>query len=118
MRKNRSSAKVMHRAGELRKEPTPAEALLWSHLRGNRLRGVNFRRQHAIGAYVADFCSPKRKLIVEIDGSPHRDRSSSDVARTVFLVSQGYRVLRFWNRQVMKDVEGVLRAILDDIEEH
>ncbi len=66
----RSNPKTMHRAGELRKEPTPAERKLWAYLRGDKLNGVNFRRQHAIGNYIPDFVSIKKKLIIELDGTP------------------------------------------------
>src|SRR5258706_14303207 len=65
----RSNPKTMHRAGELRKELTPSEARLWAYLRGNKLNGVSFRRQHALGNYVPDFVSIKAKLIIELDGS-------------------------------------------------
>jgi very-short-patch-repair endonuclease len=63
----------MHQAGELRKEPTPAERKLWSRIRNDQL-GINFRRQHAIGNYIPDFCSPKAKLVIELDGSLHTPR--------------------------------------------
>ncbi len=66
----RSNSKTMHRAGELRKEPTPAERKLWAYLRGDNLQGINFRRQHALGNYIVDFVSIKRKLIIELDGTP------------------------------------------------
>jgi very-short-patch-repair endonuclease len=107
----RSNPKMMHRAGELRKEPTPAEKLLWAYLRGDQLDGVSFRRQHAIGNFVVDFVSIKRKLVIELDGSQHIDQKDTDVERTKYLESQGYKVLRFWNSQVEKDITGVIRAI-------
>ena len=66
----RSTPKIMHRAGELRKEPSAAEAKLWVYLRNLREDGIHFRRQHAIGPYIADFASPSRKLIIELDGLP------------------------------------------------
>ncbi|HEY5983687.1 MAG TPA: endonuclease domain-containing protein, partial [Anaerolineales bacterium] len=90
-----------------------AESRLWAHLRRSQLRGVSFRRQHAIGRYVVDFCSPKHRLVIELDGRGHMERSQNDVARTKLLESQGYRVVRFWNSQVMNDIEGVIAAILD-----
>ncbi len=65
-----STPKMLHRAGELRKEPTPAESKLWAYLRALRDDGVHFRRQHAIGPYIVDFCAPRRKLIIELDGPP------------------------------------------------
>ncbi len=72
-RSQRSNPNTKHHAVELRKEMTPAERKLWSHLRNDQL-GVKFRRQHAIGPYIPDFCSPKAKLIIELDGSQHLSR--------------------------------------------
>jgi very-short-patch-repair endonuclease len=98
-------------ARRLRKEPTPAESKLWAQLRGDQLHGVKFRRQHAIGPYVADFCCPKYKLIVELDGNPHLEQHNNDVQRTEYLKMQGYQVIRFWNDQVMSNIEGVLSQV-------
>lgn len=100
----------------LRKEPTPAERRLWAYLRGNKINGVNFRRQHAIGNYSADFCSIKEKLVIELDGSQHLEQEEYDKERTKYLESQGYRVIRFWNNQVMNDIEGVIKAIISALE--
>ena len=108
----------MHRAGELRREPTPAERKLWAYLRGNKLDGVSFRRQHAIGNQIVDFVSIKNKLIIELDGSQHLEQVEYDEERTKFLESQGYKVIRFWNNQIEKEMDGVVRAIeiaLEDI---
>jgi very-short-patch-repair endonuclease len=107
----RSNPKTMHRAGELRREATPAERKLWAYLRGNKLHRVSFRRQHAIGNYIVDFVSIKRKLVIELDGSQHLEQEVYDLERTQYLESQGYKVIRFWNNDVMKDIEGVVRAI-------
>ena len=112
---NRSTPKVMHRAGELRKELTPAEAKLWFYLRTLRKEGVHFRRQHAIDQYIVDFCSPSRKLIIEVDGSPHLDQEESDAERTAFLAAKGYHVLRFWNSAVMEKIDDVMGAILEEL---
>lgn len=98
-------------ARQLRKEPTPAEAKLWAHLRGNKLSNVNFRRQHAIGPYIVDFCAVKAKLVIELDGSQHIEQKEYDTQRTAFLESQGYRVIRFWNNEVSKDLDGMICAI-------
>lgn len=106
----------MHRAGELRKAPTPAEAKLWAYLRTLRADGVRFRRQHAIGTYITDFCSPGRKLVIEVDGSQHLAQDAYDTERTAFLASKGYRLLRFWNSQVMNQIEDVMAAILEALE--
>jgi very-short-patch-repair endonuclease len=107
----RSNPKTMHRAGELRREPTPAERKPWAYLRGDKLNGVNFRKQHAIGNYIPDFVSIKRKLIIELDGSQHLDQVEYDTERSKYFESQGYKVIRFWNNQVENDVNGVIRAI-------
>jgi very-short-patch-repair endonuclease len=79
---------------------------------------VNFRRQHAIGSYVVDFCSPKHKLIIELDGSQHLDQGDYDTERTAFLKSRGYRVLRFWNYDVVNGIDGVLHVIEITLEEN
>ena len=72
---------------------------------------VKFRRQHPIGPYFVDFCSIQRKLIIEIDGAQHADRSAEDEVRSSFLKSDGYRVVRFWNNQVLHDTNEVLFEI-------
>lgn len=101
----------MHRAGELRKELTPAEKKLWANLRGDKLNGVNFRRQHAIGNYIVDFVSIKEKLIIELDGSQHLEQEAYDIERTRYLEAKGYKVIHFWNNDVLNDINGVFRAI-------
>ena len=107
----------MHRAGELRKELTPAERKLWSRIRNDQLNGINFRRQHAIGKYIPDFCAVQEKLIIELDGSQHLDQQEYDAERTKYLEEQGYKVIRFWNNQIMNDMNGVILAITFAIEE-
>ena len=106
----------MHQAGELRRELTPAERKLWTRLRGDQLNGSNFRRQHAIGKYITDFCSVKAKLIIELDGGQHAEQEEYDAERTCYLESQGYRVMRFWNYQVMNEIENVLIEIMYALE--
>jgi len=101
----------MHRAGELRQNQTEAEAKLWSRLRAHRMAGVQFRRQHAVSNYIVDFCSPRRKLIIELDGSQHLEQAEYDSERTEYLEAKGYRVLRFWNNQVMNEIDTVLNVI-------
>lgn len=100
----------------LRRRLTPPERKLWACLRDGHLRGVVFRRQHAIGPYVADFCSPRHHLVVELDGSPHLRHEEQDMRRTEYLQSQGYGVLRFWNSDVMKNMDSVVAAILDALQ--
>jgi very-short-patch-repair endonuclease len=101
----------MHKAGELRRELTPAEGKLWAYLRGNKLHGVNFRRQHAIDHYIVDFCTIRQKLVIELDGSQHLEQEEYDTERTKNLEALGYKVIRFWNDQVLNDINGVTRAI-------
>lgn len=117
MRPNRSDPKSLHRAAELRRALTPAEAKLWAELRGHQLRGIGFRRQHAIGHYIVDFCAPRSKLIIEVDGTHHAEQERYDAERTIFLEEQGYQVLRFWNREVINDLQGVLAAIARALDE-
>jgi len=99
------------RAIELRKRLTAAEERLWARLRANQLAGAHFRRQHAVGPYITDFCAPREKLIVEVDGRQHLEQQAYDERRTAFLQARGYRVLRFWNEQVFADLEGVTSEI-------
>jgi len=114
-RKPRSNPKTKHRAINLRKVSTPAERKLWSRIRNDQL-GITFRRQHAVGTYIPDFCSPKSKLVIELDGSQHLDQGEYDEERTQYLESQGFKVIRFWNHQVMNDMEGTIRAIIFALE--
>ena len=106
----------MHSAGMLRKESTPAEQKLWSRIRNDQL-GVTFRRQHAVGIYIPDFCSPRAKLIIELDGSQHLEQAEYDQERTKYFESVGYKVIRFWNNDVMNKIEEVLLTITYALED-
>jgi very-short-patch-repair endonuclease len=99
------------RARSLRKNPTIAGRILWKSLRAHRLSGAGFRRQHAIGPYVVDFCAPRLKLIIEVDGSQHAEQTEYDYRRTEYLEQKGYSVLRFWNNEVHENLESVLLII-------
>ncbi|MEP7135347.1 MAG: endonuclease domain-containing protein [Chloroflexota bacterium] len=114
----RTTPKGYENARKLRKALTPAERKLWSRLRNNQLNGVNFRRQHAIGKYIPDFCAIKEKLIIELDGSQHLEQEEYDDERTKYFESLGYRVIRFWNNQIMNDMNGVILAITYALEEN
>lgn len=105
------SPKMRQRAVQLRQNQTEAEARLWSHLRSHRMANVHFRRQHNIGNYIVDFCAPRKKIIVEVDGGQHLEQQEYDAQRTLFLEECGYRVLRFWNSDVMKNIDSVLDEI-------
>ena len=112
----RTTPKTFVRSKQLRRNLTLAEARLWSYLRGNQINQVNFRRQHAMGKYIVDFCSPKAKLIIELDGSQHLEQVEYDKVRTQYLEARGYRVIRFWNHEVMNDIDGVIHAIILAVE--
>ena len=113
----RTTPKIFGRAKELRRKMTPIEIKLWKHLRAHRMGGVHFRPQHAIGNYIADFCAPRRKLIVELDGSQHLEQDEYDKERTAFFESKGYRVLRFWNNDVKNNLDAVLKVIWSTLNE-
>ncbi len=106
-------------ARELRKTATDAERLLWRLLRNRALEGAKFRRQHPVPPYVLDFYCHELKLAIEVDGGQHNEppRKKRDEERTAFLESHGIRVLRFWNREVLHETEGVLEAIYQAIVE-
>jgi very-short-patch-repair endonuclease len=96
------------RAKTMRREMTEPETRLWLQLRAARFDGIKFRRQKVIGPYIVDFAANDPKLIVELDGETHGSSQSYDAARTGFLESRGYRVVRFANNEVVENMEGVL----------
>jgi very-short-patch-repair endonuclease len=98
------------RARAMRAAPTDAELRLWRLLRDRRLNGLKFRQQVPVGPYVVDFLCAGAKLIVEADGSQHAE-SHHDNIRDAYLESQGWRVVRFWNNEVLQNREGVLETI-------
>jgi len=107
----RTTPKIFGRAKALHRNMSPAEAKLWKHLRAHRMGDVHFRNQHAIGQYIVDFCAPRKKLIIELDGSQHLDQKEYDDERTKYLELRGYRVLRFWNNDVLNKIDDVLKVI-------
>ena len=106
------------RAKQLRRVMTRAETLLWRHLKAHRLARLGFRRQAPMGNYIADFVAHSCKLVVEVDGESHdfEERIRHDEIRDEWFASRGYRVLRFTNDDVMKNLEGVALAILQAAE--
>lgn len=104
-------APAVDHARELRQQQTDAEARLWSHLRGRRLQGFKFRRQHPLGSYILDFVCLDARLVVELDGGQHADAQAYDDRRTVFIEQQGMRVIRFWNHEVLTKTAAVLDKI-------
>ena len=102
---------TVERARELRKGMTDAERLLWSRLRRRQVHGLRFRRQHPIGPFIADFACPQAGLVIELDGGQHALAKDKDAARTRWLEQSGYRVLRFWNNDVLTQIDAVLQVI-------
>ncbi|MBL8023772.1 MAG: endonuclease domain-containing protein [Elusimicrobia bacterium] len=98
-------------ARRLRREQTDAEKRLWSLLRSRRLSGYKFRRQLILGPFIADFCCVEKRLIVELDGGQHAERTESDSQRTSDLEARGFRVLRFWNMDVYDHAEIILNKV-------
>ena len=97
----------MSREHDLRTNMTDAERRLWAALRGRRLRGFKFRRQHRLGPFIADFVCVEHRLVIEADGGQHAE-STGDARRTAWLEARGWRVLRFWNNDVLGNIDGVL----------
>ncbi|MGQ0660577.1 endonuclease domain-containing protein [Sphingosinicella sp.] len=105
---------LLERAKKMRRELTGPELKLWLELRAKRFEGAKFRRQVVIGRYIVDFaCRTPVMLVVEVDGETHAGHEAYDAARTAFLESRGYRVLRFTNPEVMGNLDGVLFAIAE-----
>lgn len=100
--------KLTERAKKMRKQMTAPETRLWLQLRGGRFQGIKFRRQKVIGNYIADFAANEPKLVIELDGDTHAGQEGYDAERTAFLESEGYRLVRFLNSDVMVNLEGVL----------
>ena len=98
-------------AKRLRRDQTDAEHKLWMQLRTRELHGFKFRRQHPIDRYIVDFCCIERRLIVELDGGQHLEQAEADRRRTDALVRLGYRVIRFWDHEVLTSMETVLEQI-------
>lgn len=106
------AGKLRERARRLRHNQTDAEKRLWSRLRARQLCSAKFRRQHPIGRFIADFCCVEHGLVVELDGGQHAAQAEADRRRSAFLARKGYRVLRFWDNEVMEDIEAVPERIM------
>ncbi|MHB8058731.1 MAG: endonuclease domain-containing protein [Desulfuromonadaceae bacterium] len=96
---------------ELRNNTTDVERLLWRRLRNSQLEGVKFRRQQPIETYIVDFVSFDKKIVVELDGGQHAEKIEYDERRDACLRTNGFTVLRFWNNDVIENIEGVLEVI-------
>jgi very-short-patch-repair endonuclease len=116
MHRVRTKYKTLTRAIRLRAEMTDAEKKLWRHIRARQINGHYFRKQVEIGDYVVDFCCLKSRLVIEVDGGQHDARAAQDEARTRWLNGQGYRVIRFWNNEVLQNIDGVLQEVVRALE--
>ncbi|MFD2057802.1 endonuclease domain-containing protein [Mesorhizobium calcicola] len=108
------SSRQRRNAKSMRRVMTDAELKLWNELRAHRLMGLSFRRQVPIGLYIVDFACSDKKLIVEVDGSQHADAEhvERDVERSAYLKSSGWTILRFWNDDVIRDIDNVCQHIV------
>jgi very-short-patch-repair endonuclease len=107
----RATRPIRQQARDLRQAMTPAEKLLWQHLRNRKLAGLKFRRQHPIGRFIVDFYCASGKVVIELDGDVHQAQQPYDAARTEALAQQGCRVIRFSNEAVLAELEMVLASI-------
>jgi len=105
------TGETLAKAQQLRRELTDAERKLWSVLRNRQLEDAKFRRQQPIGPFIVDFVCQERRLIVEADGGQHAE-NPVDERRTTFLESKGYRVLRFWNNDILNNLDAVAQLIV------
>ncbi len=110
--RHRIPPRMTQRSRSLRRGSMYPERILWSVLRNKQLKGLRFRRQHAVGPYVVDFHSPAAKLVVEVDGESHAGRAAEDAKRSAYLEARGLTVLRVTNDDVMGNLEAVAMAIL------
>ncbi len=110
-----SSTKIFSR--KLRREMTDAEMHLWQQLRMQQMQGLKFRRQHPFGKYILDFACIDAKLAIEVDGSQHSELQEHDSVRTAWLTAQGWKVLRFWNNEVLQNMKGVVETIYSAVRE-
>ena len=98
-------------AKSLSKRPTNVEAILWNRLRARQIEGVKFRRQQPIENFIVDFISFEKRIVVELDGGQHAENRDKDIQRDRFFAENGFEVLRFWNNDVLENLEGVLEVI-------
>jgi very-short-patch-repair endonuclease len=115
-RDEKASARRRRRAGsQLRHNMTEVEIRVWQILRAHRISGHKFRRQVPIGRYIADFVCHEAGLVIEIDGGQHDSSSSRETGRSSFLQQEGYRILRFWNNEVLASPDGIHETIVNEL---
>jgi len=105
-------------ARHLRRNESDAERKLWSKLRSRQFQNLKFRRQQPLGKYIVDFVSFEKKIIIEVDGSQHNEpgNANHDLHRTKYFEDEGYMVLRFWNNDLLTNIEGVGLKLLEEID--
>ncbi|MDG2917173.1 endonuclease domain-containing protein [Bisgaard Taxon 10/6] len=113
--REKETTQLRKNAKRLRSDMTEAEWALWYHLRAKRFCGIKFYRQKIVGNYIADFLSLNPKLIIELDGSQHAEQIEYDRIRTAYLEEQAFTVIRFWNDEVLRDINMVLDVIFDAV---
>ena len=113
---SKAYTKALPKARRLRRSETEAEKALWRLIQARQIADSKFRRQVPIGPYVADFFCLERKLIVEVDGGQHATAIKTDEVRTAYLAKLGFRVIRFWNNEVLQNPEGVLGRIAEELD--
>jgi len=101
-------------AKTLRRNSTDTEAFLWKRLRARQVEGIKFRRQQPIENFIVDFVSFEKRMIIELDGGQHARDRHKDILRDRFLAENGFRVLRFWNNEVLENIDGVLEVIREN----
>jgi len=108
------SQRLIQFARLLRKNSTIVEIKLWYHLRSRNFLNLKFRRQEPVGDFIVDFICYEKKLIIELDGGQHNEYEAKDIKRTKALEKEGYKVLRFWNNEVLNNIDGVLTIIKEN----
>jgi very-short-patch-repair endonuclease len=106
---------MKQKARNLRKQQTDAEKKLWWELRNRQLAGYKFKRQYVLEKYIVEFYCAEKLLVIEVDGGQHAEQKEYDEKRTEFLISKGYKVIRFWNNEVMENLDGVLEMIMIEL---
>ncbi|OHD70757.1 MAG: DNA (cytosine-5-)-methyltransferase [Spirochaetes bacterium RBG_16_49_21] len=112
------SDSLVYFARQLRKNQTEAEKKLWKYLKSKQVKELKFRRQEPLGSYIVDFVCFENKLVIELDGSQHIEDKENDIERDDWLKSQGFAVIRFWNNEVMNNIDGVLAVIFNFCSNH
>ena len=99
----------------LRENQTEAEILLWERIRDRKLNGLKFRRQYGVGPYILDFFCSDKRIAIELDGEQHKNNQEYDTERDLYLNDKDIKVLRFWNEELIRDIEGILKRVEESV---